>query len=290
MNSILSQKLDNQRIIIRVDFNVPLENGKVMDDFRIRSALPTIKHCLEEGASVILMSHLGRPNGIKNDELSLVSVGEALCDLLEISIKFSYDCISEDSIEVSSNLQPGEVHLLENLRFYKGETDNDPEFSKKLSNHGTMYINDAFGTAHRAHASNVGVTKYIDNCFPGLLLEKEYEFLHNSLISPKKPFTIILGGAKISTKLPLISRFLSEADNLIVGGGMAYTFLKSLGNEIGNSIFDERKSAKALSILNSIKNYNCKFILPSDILVTKDFSSGIWELDRSWAAIWDLSN
>ena len=274
MNSLLNHKLDNERVLIRVDFNVPIENGKIMDDFRIRSALPTIKHCLEGGASVVLMSHLGRPDGVVNEELSLIPIGEKLCDLLEISIKFSHDCISEDAIDVSAALQPGEVHLLENLRFHNAETKNDIEFSKKLSSHGTMYVNDAFGTAHRSHASNVGVTKYLDNCFPGFLLQKEYDFLHHSIKSPERPFTIILGGAKISSKLPLITRFMSEADNLIVGGGMAYTFLKCLGNEIGNSIYDESKSEKALSILDSRLKYNCRLFLPSDISVTKDFSSG----------------
>ena len=274
MNSLLNHKLDNERVLIRVDFNVPIENGKIMDDFRIRSAIPTIKHCLEGGASVVLMSHLGRPDGVVNEELSLIPIGEKLCDLLEISIKFSDDCISEDAIDVSAALQPGEVHLLENLRFHNAETKNDIEFSKKLSSHGTMYVNDAFGTAHRAHASNVGVTKYLDNCFPGFLLQKEYDFLHHSIQSPERPFTIILGGAKISSKLPLITRFMSEADNLIIGGGMAYTFLKCLGNEIGNSIYDESKSEKALSILDSRLKYNCRLFLPSDISVTKDFSSG----------------
>ena len=274
MNSLLNHKLDNERVLIRVDFNVPIENGKIMDDFRIRSTIPTIKHCLEGGASVVLMSHLGRPDGVVNEELSLIPIGEKLCDLLEISIKFSDDCISEDAIDVSAALQPGEVHLLENLRFHNAETKNDIEFSKKLSSHGTMYVNDAFGTAHRAHASNVGVTKYLDNCFPGFLLQKEYDFLHHSIQSPERPFTIILGGAKISSKLPLITRFMSEADNLIIGGGMAYTFLKCLGNEIGNSIYDESKSEKALSILDSRLKYNCRLFLPSDISVTKDFSSG----------------
>ena len=275
MNSLLNHKLDNERVLIRVDFNVPIENGEIMDDFRIRAALPTIKHCLDGGASVVLMSHLGRPNGVVNEELSLMPIGEKLCDLLEISIKFSHDCVSEDATDVSLGLQPGEVHLLENLRFHNAETKNDLDFSKKLSSHGTMYVNDAFGTAHRAHASNVGVTKYLDNCFPGFLLQKEYDFLHHSIKSPERPFTIILGGAKISSKLPLITRFMSEADNLIVGGGMAYTFLKCMGNEIGNSIYDESKFEKASSILESRLKYNCRLILPSDVSVTKDFSSGI---------------
>lgn len=275
MNSLLNHKLDNERVLIRVDFNVPIENGEIMDDFRIRAALPTIKHCLDGGASVVLMSHLGRPNGVVNEELSLMPIGEKLCDLLEISIKFSHDCVSEDATDVSLGLQPGEVHLLENLRFHNAETKNDLDFSKKLSSHGTMYVNDAFGTAHRAHASNVGVTKYLDNCFPGFLLQKEYDFLHHSIKSPERPFTIILGGAKISSKLPLITRFMSEADNLIVGGGMAYTFLKCMGNEIGNSIYDESKFEKASSILESRLKYNCRLILPSDVSVTKDFSSGV---------------
>ena len=274
MRSLESLDFDNDRALIRVDFNVPMSEGKVADDFRIQAALPSIKHCIDHGASVVLMSHLGRPGGVPSEDLSLMPVGETLCDHLEMSIKFSHDCVSDDAIDVSHELQAGEVHLLENLRFHTGETKNDHDFASRLAQHGTCFINDAFGTAHRAHASNVGVTDFLQNCTPGFLMAEEFKFLHSAVIRPKRPFTIVLGGAKIGTKLPLVTRFIREADNVIIGGGMAFTFLKMAGYKIGKSIYDDSLLQTAKQIVEMSKSLNCEFHLPSDIVVTEDISSG----------------
>ena len=275
MNSLLNHKLDNERVLIRVDFNVPIENGKIMDDFRIRSAIPTIKHCLEGGASVVLMSHLGRPDGVVNEELSLIPIGEKLCDLLEISIKFSDDCISEDAIDVSAALQPGEVHLLENLRFHNAETKNDIEFSKKLSSHGTMYVNDAFGTAHRDHASNSGITKHFATKGMGLLMEQEMKFLSEKLSNPLKPLSLIIAGSKIDTKISVIENFLNIADNIIIGGAMANTFLLAMNYKIGISIAEKDKVYVAKKILIESSKRKANIILPIDFLGELDsFGSG----------------
>ena len=274
MRSLESLDFDNDRALIRVDFNVPMNEGKVADDFRIQAALPSIKHCIDHGASVVLMSHLGRPGGVPSEDLSLMPVGETLCDHLEMSIKFSHNCVSDDAIDVSHELQAGEVHLLENLRFHTGEIKNDHDFASRLAQHGTYFINDAFGTAHRAHASNVGVTNFLQNCTPGFLMAEEFKFLHSAVIRPKRPFTIVLGGSKIGTKLPLVTRFIREVDNVIIGGGMAFTFLKMAGYKIGKSIYDDSLLQTAKQIVEMSKSLNCKFHLPSDIVVTEDISSG----------------
>jgi len=274
MRLIQSLKLKQQRVLMRVDFNVPLSNGNVTDDFRIQAALPTLLHCLNEGSSVILMSHLGRPKGRRVDELSLLPVGEVLSDLLEKPIKFSNDCISDDALSVSQNLVPGEVHLLENLRFHGGETENDPLFSKKLSGHGTIYINDAFGTAHRAHASNVGVVKHFQEKAIGFLMEKEYQYFHQVFWEPKRPMVIILGGAKIGSKLRIINRFLREADSIVVGGGMAFTFLKAREYSIGQSLVEEDLIETAKSILSKSERLAVPLHLPVDFVVTHDIQSG----------------
>ncbi|MAP71174.1 MAG: phosphoglycerate kinase [Candidatus Marinimicrobia bacterium] len=209
IKTLKSFDLKDKRVLLRVDFNVPISENKVTDNFRIVSALPTIQHCLKSGAKIIIMSHLGRPGGKIVPELSLISVGELLADLLEMPIKFSDDCISEDSHDVTLGLRSGEIHLLENLRFHPEEDKNEKDFSSKLAKHGEVYINDAFGTAHRAHASNNGVTKYFLNKGMGLLFERELDYLSKKITKPKKPLTVILGGAKIDTKLDLINHFIS---------------------------------------------------------------------------------
>ena len=201
LRKLKSFDLHSKRILIRVDFNVPILDDDVVDDYRIRKTIPTIKHCIDQGAKVILMSHLGRPKGKIKPELSLMPTGEKLAELLEMPIKFSHDCVSEDAINVSHNLQPGEVHLLENLRFYNEETNNDSQFSMSLSKHGEIFINDAFGTAHREHASNVGIVSHFMNKGIGFLIEKELEFLSETLTDPSLPLLLIIGGAKIDTKI-----------------------------------------------------------------------------------------
>ena len=258
-----------KRVLMRVDFNVPIENDRVVDSFRIRSAIPSIKDCLESGTSLVLMSHLGRPNGKIDEKYSLVPVGEALSDILEIPIKFSHDCISEDAIDVTIGLHPGEIHLLENLRFHPGETNNDPEFAGKLARHGQIYINDAFGTAHRSHASNVGVTEHFIEKGMGYLMEKEVQFLLERFKKPKHPLLLILGGAKISGKLHLIDRFLDDADIILIGGGMAFTFLKALGVEVGRSMVDRKMVSSAKEIIVRAKRKRVKLVFPLDFVIAE---------------------
>ena len=273
LRTVKSFDLRNQRVLMRVDFNVPLKNGKVEDDFRIRSALPSIKYCIESGASLVLMSHLGRPNGNKDINLSLMPVGEALAGLLEVPIKFSDDCISQDALDTSLSLKSGEIHLLENLRFHKDEEGNDSNFSSRLSRHGRIYINDAFGTAHRKHASNAGTPSYFKNKGIGLLIEKELAYLSGLMKKPKRPLTLILGGSKIDSKLDLIEKFLNKADNILIGGGMAFTFLKALGKNIGNSLIDENMIDTAKSIINKARSNNVKCILPLDVFCAESLDN-----------------
>ena len=268
IRSLNSFDLKDKRVLIRVDYNVPIENGVVKDAYRIQCSIPTIKECLESGSSVVLMSHLGRPNGKINEEFSLISVGEVLSDFLEIPIKFSHDCINEDSINVTIGLHPGEVHLLENLRFHSGEEDNDVEFSTLLSKHGQIYINDAFGTSHRAHASNVGVTDNFIHKGMGLLMKREVQYLQKKFKNPKEPLTILLGGAKISDKIDLIEKFLIDANTILIGGGMAFTFLKAKGLNVGNSIVDEKMISIANEIIKKARRNRVKLVFPVDFIVS----------------------
>ena len=269
IRALHSFDVKQKRVLMRVDFNVPIENDRVVDSFRIRSAIPSIKDCLESGTSLVLMSHLGRPNGKIDEKYSLVPVGEALSDILEIPIKFSYDCISEDAINVTIGLHPGEIHLLENLRFHLGETNNDPEFAGKLARHGQIYINDAFGTAHRSHASNVGVTEHFTEKGMGYLMENELQFLLEKFKKPKHPLLLILGGAKISGKLHIIDRFLDDADTILIGGGMAFTFLKALGVEVGRSMVDTKMVSSAKEIIVRAKRKRVKLVFPVDFVIAE---------------------
>ncbi len=262
--------LKDKRILMRVDFNVPLNNGRITDDFRLRAVIPTIQHCLEQGAAVVLMSHLGRPKGKIEDDMSLIPVGEHLADLLEMPIKFSDDCISEDALDTSLGISAGEIHLLENLRFHNEESLNDSQFSMLLAKHGEVFINEAFGTAHRAHASNVGVVNHFKQKGMGFLMEKELKYLKDSFDHPRRPVTLILGGAKIDTKLSLILRFLNKADTIIISGGMAFTFIKSKGQEVGGSLIDEKMITTAAHIIDSAKNNTAQLIYPSDFVCSKD--------------------
>lgn len=258
--------LEGKNILIRVDFNVPMDNEKVTNNFRIKAAIPTILTCLDAGSSVILMSHLGRPNGVKDEDLSLIPVGEELASLMEIPIKFSEDPVSTDAIDTSLSLKPGEVHLLENLRFNAGEKSNDQFFASQLARHGQLFINDAFGTAHREHASNVGVVESFKHFGIGWLMDKELNFLQRFMINPKPPLTLILGGAKIDTKLGLIDQFLSKADYILIGGGMAFTFLKAKGKEVGGSLIDANMLSTAKVIINKARIQNVRLILPEDVI------------------------
>ena len=268
IRSLNSFDLKDKRVLIRVDYNVPVENGVVKDAYRIQCSIPTIKECLEAGASVVLMSHLGRPNGSTNDNYSMISVGEVLSDFLEIPIKFSHDCINEDSINVTIGLHPGEVHLLENLRFHRGEEENDFEFSRLLSKHGQIFINDAFGTSHRSHASNVGVTDNFMHKGMGLLMEKEIQYLMHKFKKPKEPLVLLLGGAKISDKIDMIERFIIKAKIILIGGGMTFTFLKAMGLNVGKSMIDESMISTAKTIIKKARQNRVKIKLPVDFVVS----------------------
>ncbi len=279
MKYITDLKLNRKRVLIRVDFNVPLNGGVVIDDFRIRASLPTIKHCLNEGASVVLMSHLGRPNGEIVPAMSLDPVAFCLEDLLGREVMFSEDCISEDAIGLSQQMLPREVHLLENLRFHKGETGNDPEFSSYLAEHADIYINDAFGTSHRSHASNVGVPSIVNETAIGILMENELKYFGDSMKNPEQPCVLILGGAKIGDKIKLIENMMQKAETILIGGAMAFTFLKVQGKNVGSSLIDEENIITAEKILTLAKNTDTNIVLPVDVVAGPKLSDdGTWRV------------
>ena len=272
LKTIKDIDLKNKKVLVRVDFNVPLKEGIVTDATRIERALPTIKSILEnDGASVIVMTHLGRPKGEKKIEFSLAPVAKEFAKLLGREVKIAPDCIGDDVESMASSLKAGEVLLLENVRYYKGETDNDPKFAKKLASLADVFVNDAFGTAHRAHASTEGVTKYIPSV-AGLLIENEVSYFSPILNNPQKPFVAIIGGAKVSSKITVLESLLKTADTFIIGGGMAYTFLKAQGYDIGNSLLEEDYVQTAKSFLSKAKTKGAKVILPVDHLVATEFS------------------
>ena len=261
-------KLKDKKVLMRVDFNVPLENGKVADDTRIVESLPSIRKVLNDGGKLILMSHLGRPKG-KTKDLSLEPVAKKLEELLKKPVKFVTDCIGPEVEKAVSELKDGECLLLENLRFYPEEEKNNPEFADKLAKLGEIYINDAFGTAHRAHASTEGVTKYFKQCAAGYLMQKELKYLGMALSNPAHPFVAILGGAKISGKIDVISNLMDKVDTLLIGGGMVFTFYKAMGLEIGDSLLEADKIELAKEILNKAKQKGLDFVLPEDIVIAK---------------------
>ena len=272
--SIDNVDLKNKRVLVRVDFNVPLdENLQITDDIRITSSLPTIKKIILEGGKVILMSHLGRPKGKVNLKYSLKPAAERLSKLLGKEVKLAPDCIGEEVKTLVNKMNGGDVLLLENLRFHEEEEKNDAAFAKKLSELGDVYINDAFGSAHRAHASTEGVTKFIKQCASGYLMQKELDYLGTAIANPQRPFAAILGGAKISGKIDVISNLLSKVDKLLIGGGMAFTFLKAQGKEIGKSLLEEEKIDLAKEVLEKVKNSNVEFLLPVDFIVADEFKN-----------------
>jgi phosphoglycerate kinase len=272
--TINDAEIKNKKVLMRCDFNVPLdENGTITDDRRITASLPSIKKVLDEGGALILCSHLGRPKGERKSEMSLKPVAEKLSELLDVRVNLAEDCIGEQAAEMKKNLQPGEVLLLENLRYHKGETDNDPEFARELSENCELYVNDAFGTAHRAHASTEGVTKYIDECVAGYLIEKEIEYLDGAVNNPKRPLIAILGGAKISGKIDVIKNLFDKVDALIIGGGMVYTFYKAKGWEIGSSLLEEDKIELAKELLSEAEEKNVALFLPVDNVIADAFEN-----------------
>ena len=261
--------LSGKRVLVRVDFNVPLDaDGSVTDETRIDAAIPTIEELRKQGAKVILVSHLGRPKGQRNASMSLAPVGPILADKLGAPVTFLDECVGEDVEEAVSNLQEGQVVLLENLRFHQGETDNDSSFSAQLSNLAEVFVNDAFGTAHRAHASTFGVANLLEEKVSGYLIAKELEFLGEKTDSPERPFAVILGGAKVSDKITVIDKLIEKADVIIIGGAMAYTFALANGREVGDSLCEPDKVELAKKALEKAKERGVRFLLPVDTLIT----------------------
>ena len=263
----------DKKVLVRVDFNVPVIDGKITDDNRIVEELPTIKYLLEKGASLILMSHLGRPEGKFEPKYSLRIVAERLRELLpDVEVIMADDVTGKDAKEKSKNLKIGQILVLENLRFDAREEENDKEFCKELASLGEVYVNDAFGTAHRKHASTYGVAKLLPNAI-GFLIEKELNIIVGTINNPKRPFVGILGGAKVKDKIGIIESLLDSVDTLIIGGGMAYTFLSALGYKIGNSLFDETNVEEAKRLMQKAKDKNVNFLLPVDFVVTTDIDN-----------------
>ncbi|MEJ6620553.1 MAG: phosphoglycerate kinase [Opitutae bacterium] len=268
--------LQGKRVFVRVDFNVPMDaNGKITDDTRINAALPTIKKLQEQGAKVILASHLGRPKGKRVETMSLAPIAPLLSDKLSLPVLFLNDCIGSEVDDALKDLQDGQIALLENLRFHKGETENDPIFAQGLASHADAYVNDAFGTAHRAHASTYGVAELLPIKVSGYLIAKELEFLGQKTTTPDRPFAVILGGAKVSDKIMVIDSLIDKADVIIIGGAMAYTFALANGKKIGESLSEPDKVDLARSALEKAKEKGVRFLLPVDTLGTNalDFAS-----------------
>ena len=280
--SVKDIQLQGKKVVMRADFNVPLKDGKITDDTRITAALPTIKYILENGASLSLLSHLGRPKGEAKSEFSLKPVAARLSELLGFEVKMASDCVGDEVVSMANSLAPGEVMLCENTRFHKAEdlkvkSDEDREvqenFAEELAKLGDVYVNDAFGTAHRAHASTAIITKYVDQCVAGLLIEKEIEYLGQAVTSPEKPFVAIIGGAKVSGKLEVLKNLVNKVDTILIGGGMAYTFLKAIGHVVGNSLVENDLLDMAKGILADAKAKGVNFMLPVDNLAADDFSN-----------------
>lgn len=279
MNKKVVTDLDvkSKKVLVRVDFNVPMsktEIGKILDNKRIVAAIPTIKYLIENKAKVILLSHLGRPKGEAKKEFSLEPISKELSNLIKKEVKFikSSIVVDENVKKEIENLKDGQIALLENTRFRKEETKNIDEFSKELASLGELYVNDAFGTSHRAHCSNVGICKYLPSAL-GFLVKKEVDIMSNALANPKRPFVAILGGAKVSDKIMVIENLIKKVDSILIGGAMAFTFLKAQGKNIGKSLVEEDKLDISLKILENAKKNNVKIILPIDVVVSKEFSN-----------------
>lgn len=277
--------LRGKKVFVRCDFNVPMdENQNITDNRRIVAALPTIKYLIEQNCKIILASHLGRPKGEFKPEFSLAPVAKELSRLLGQEVLMAKDVIGESAKTLAANLQEGQVMLLENVRFHREETDNDPEFAKELASMAEVFVNDAFGTAHRAHASTEGISHYLPSV-SGFLIEKELKFLGDALNNPVRPFVAILGGAKVSDKIGVIDSLLEKVDTLMIGGGMAYTFFKAQGYEVGNSLCEPDKCDLALSLMNKAKEKGVKFLLPVDTKIGKEFKPDTESKTVAWTEI-----
>ncbi len=265
------------KVLVRCDFNVPLQNGEITDNTRLVAALPTIKKLINDGGKVILCSHLGKPKGEPKPEMSLAPVAVALSELLGQEVKFAADaCVVGDNAKAAvAAMNDGDVVLLENTRYRAEETKNGEAFSKELASLADVFVNDAFGTAHRAHCSNVGVTQYVETSVVGYLMQKEIDFLGNAVNNPVRPFVAILGGSKVSSKISVINNLLDKVDTLIIGGGMAYTFMKALGEEVGNSLLEEDYLEYAKEMMDKAKAKGVNLLIPIDTVVAKEFSNDV---------------
>ncbi|HEY8498389.1 MAG TPA: phosphoglycerate kinase, partial [Limnochordales bacterium] len=265
--------VQGKRVLVRVDFNVPMdEQGRITDDKRIRASLPTIQYLLRHGARVILMSHLGRPKGKPEPRYSLKPVAHRLEELLSVPVRMLPDCVGDEVEQAVASLPPGHVALLENLRFHPEEEKNDPDFARRLARLGDVYVNDAFGSAHRAHASTEGVAHYLP-AVAGFLMLKEIETMGRALAEPERPFVAILGGAKVSDKIGVIRNLMNRVDALLIGGGMAYTFLKARGYEIGDSLLDAEHVDLARELMQEAERRGVRLVLPEDVVVAREFKA-----------------
>lgn len=267
-------QFDNKRVFVRCDFNVPLNDTlEITDDTRITASLPTIEYLLSNGGKLILASHLGRPKGKRVPGMSLKPVAERLSRLLDKKVVMAPDCVGPGVESLAMDMDKGDIILLENVRYHDGETSNDPGFAQSLAKLAEVFVNDAFGTAHRAHASNVGITKHIKDCVAGYLINKEIEYFDNTIADPERPFVAILGGAKISTKIPVIENLMAKVDTFLIGGGMAFTFLKAMGHEIGNSLVEDELVPKAKGFIELAREQNKQLLLPHDVVVADEFNN-----------------
>ena len=272
--SINDLDLVRKRVFVRVDFNVPIKDGRIGDDTRIRASMPTIEFAMSHGATIVLASHLGRPKGKPVEKYSLRPIGEYLHSLIHQPVIFSHDTIGEVSTKIVEHMENGDVALLENVRFQPGEEANDPQFAKALADLGDLYVNDAFGAAHRAHASTVGITKFVQQSAMGFLIEKELKHLREGLENPAKPFVVILGGAKVSDKIGVLKALIQKADTILIGGAMANTFLKAEGIPVGASRIESDKVDLARELLDLAKQRGVKFLLPVDVVETDEVRPG----------------
>ncbi len=270
--NLSASDLSGKRVLVRADFNVPLDNGSITDDTRIRAALPTIQDLASKGAKVILCSHFGRPKGV-TEKLRLTPVAVRLSELLGKEVKKTDDCIGDEVAATVAGMQDGDVLLLENVRFYPEEEANDPEFAKKLASVADLYVNDAFGTAHRAHASTEGVTKYLSPSVAGFLMEKELQYLGSAIDNPQRPLAAIIGGSKVSSKIGVIEKLLEKCDKLLLGGGMVFTFYKARGLSVGKSLVEDDKLELAKSLEEKAKERGVTFLLPTDVVVADKFDA-----------------
>jgi len=293
--SIKDCDIKGKKVFIRCDFNVPMDDyGNITDDRRIRSAISTIQFCLDQGCAIVLASHFGRPEGKVDPEYSLSPIARRLHQLLKVEVKMAEDVVGTSAMELAAKLQGGEVLLLENLRFEKGETKNDPALSKALASMAEIYINDAFGVSHRAHSSVEGITAYFDDDHKaaGFLLQKEIQFFGTLLDRPVRPFAAIVGGSKVSGKLEALINLLPKVDKVLIGGGMAFTFLKALGHDVGNSLVEDDLIDEALKIMDEAKHLGVKFYLPVDVVAAEKFSpdaasrlTSVQEIPKGWMGL-----